>query len=372
LSKAFDAVDKDITIRELKNIGCSNDTLKLMHSYLSDRKQYVCYKNEKSTILPLKLGLPQGSCYSPNLFGVTTNKFSKKLTHAIALEYADDINAIIIAETEEELLEKIEITVAQVHDFCEEQKLILNTEKTTFMQFHTKKNEPDRSYLIKVNGQIIKRSVCSKLLGTYIHESLDWNNHVNELCNKINTGIFMLFRLRTIVLQASLLSAYYGHIYNNISNGMIFWGGDNVYLERMFKLQKRAVRTILNLSKTESCKGHFKKLDLLTLPAFFILKCATFKKKHPEYYIQNDNIHDYNTRNRKKTVVIKHKSGLLEKSPHYMTAKVYDFLPNRIRNIESYVSFKNQLKALLITKEYYTIKQYFSNKISENDDAIYV
>jgi hypothetical protein len=41
----------------------------------------------------------------------------------------------------------------------------------------------------------------------------------------INTGIFMLFRLRSIVLQASLLSAYYGHIYNNISNGMIFWGG---------------------------------------------------------------------------------------------------------------------------------------------------
>jgi uncharacterized membrane protein YvbJ len=68
----------------------------------------------------------------------------------------------------------------------------------------------------------------------------------------------------------------------------------------MFKPQKRAVRTILNLNKIESCRGHFKKLDLLTLPAFFYIKVHKKTKKKTEYYIQNDNIHDYNRETGKK------------------------------------------------------------------------
>jgi hypothetical protein len=47
------------------------------------------------------------------------------------------------------------------------------------------------------------------------------------------------------------------------------------------------------------------------------------------------------------------------------------FYQIEIRNIESYDSFKNQLKAVLITKEYYSIKQFFS-KIYLKMMAIYV
>jgi hypothetical protein len=49
----------------------------------------------------------------------------------------------------------------------------------------------------------------------------------------------------------------------------------------------------------------------------------------------------------------------------------YDYLPNRLRYIENNFTFKNQLKSIFIFKEYYSIKQFFSHKISENDDALY-
>jgi hypothetical protein len=77
-------------------------------------------------------------------------------------------------------------------------------------------------------------------------------------------------------------------------------------------------------------------------------------------------IHEINTQKNSRNSTLACRSK--EQSQHYQTAKVYDFLPNRVRNIESYDFFKNLLKALLITKEYYSIRKYFSYKISENDD----
>jgi hypothetical protein len=62
-----------------------------------------------------------------------------------------------------------------------------------------------------------------------------------------------------------------------------------------------------------------------------------FKRKHPEYYVQNNDIHSYNTRHKNKTAVMAHKSNFLEKSPHFQTAKIYEYLPNRLRNIENHI-----------------------------------
>jgi hypothetical protein len=52
-----------------------------------------------------------------------------------------------------------------------------------------------------------------------------------------------------------------------------------------------------------------------------------FRKQHPEYYEYNENIHNYNTRNKSKSVVPKHSANLIKKSPRYTTAKLFDYLP---------------------------------------------
>jgi hypothetical protein len=37
------------------------------------------------------------------------------------------------------------------------------------------------------------------------------------------------------------------------------------------------------------------------------------------------------------------------------------FLPNRLRNIENNISLKNQFKAILVPKEYYSVKHFFTH-----------
>ena len=68
LSKAFDTIDHNILINKLSNIGLRGVCLKLMKSYLFNRKQQVIFNNSISLLLPIKMGVPQGSVLGPLLF----------------------------------------------------------------------------------------------------------------------------------------------------------------------------------------------------------------------------------------------------------------------------------------------------------------
>ena len=64
LSKAFDTVDHNILSEKLGMYGVKGNNLKWFHSYLSNRKQYIEFKNddkkEKTNSLTIKCGVPQG------------------------------------------------------------------------------------------------------------------------------------------------------------------------------------------------------------------------------------------------------------------------------------------------------------------------
>ena len=61
LSKAFDTQNYKILLRKLKYYGIGNVAYNSIKNYLTNRQQYVKLGNIKSKLIPMFIGVPQGS-----------------------------------------------------------------------------------------------------------------------------------------------------------------------------------------------------------------------------------------------------------------------------------------------------------------------
>ena len=90
LSKALNCLNHDFLIAKLNAYGFSLPALRLIHDYLSNRKQRTRINNSYSTWMEIAFGVPQGSILGLLLFSfVLANLFFIVNSTDIA-NYADD------------------------------------------------------------------------------------------------------------------------------------------------------------------------------------------------------------------------------------------------------------------------------------------
>ena len=97
LSKAFDCLPHDPLIARLEAYGLDRGTLKLLLSYLSNRKQSVKVKGVRSILQLIKNGVPPGSILGPILFNI----FINDLYHVLLSDlhnFADDNTISVISD----------------------------------------------------------------------------------------------------------------------------------------------------------------------------------------------------------------------------------------------------------------------------------
>ena len=76
---------------------------------------------------------------------------------------------------------------------------------------------------------------CVKYLGLFLDESLNWNNHVNEVCNGIKRFFPTFYNIRSYVSLNHARTIYYAMIYSKIKYAIPVYGLTS--LENINKIQ---------------------------------------------------------------------------------------------------------------------------------------
>ena len=105
-----------------------------------------------------------------------------------------------------------------------------------------------------------------KFLGVLIDEDMKWKSHISNILTNVSRNVGIINKMRDYLPQHILLLLYNSLVLPHLNYCIILWGCCNKYLlERLYKLQKRAVRIVTQSSYLSHSKPLFIRLRILPI-----------------------------------------------------------------------------------------------------------
>ena len=129
LSKAFDCISQEFVLAKLHVYGFSLRALRLIHSYLTNRKQRTRLNGNYSSWEEILFGVPQGSILGTLLFNIfLCDLFLIKKETSFA-SYADDNTPYVTAENLDEVIKSLEKDSIKLFQWFSDNQLKANHDK---------------------------------------------------------------------------------------------------------------------------------------------------------------------------------------------------------------------------------------------------
>ena len=137
LSAAFDCINQEMLVEDLKLLGIGGTALNFFHSYLTGRHFSVQIANHISQPAKMDTGICQGTILAPLLFSIYTTELYHILKNmGIKCHfYADDTQVLIDVENEAQAQHDFKIVFNVVEGWMKRRRLKLNVEKTECIIF---------------------------------------------------------------------------------------------------------------------------------------------------------------------------------------------------------------------------------------------
>ncbi|CAH0559663.1 unnamed protein product [Brassicogethes aeneus] len=340
-SKAFDLINHKLLLAILKFIGFGYTSVIFLKMYLSDRQQCVRIKNNISTPVEIKCGVPQGSILGPLLFAIYTSQLVKCIKNCNFHLYADDTQLYFPFKCED-LCEITGIINKDLENLSLESSahsLQINPQKSKVIVFSKRGNVPSIS--LTINGQKIEQVNKAKNLGVIFDSNLRFSEHVSNCVKKafynlkniysqrhlLNTNIKKLVCDSMVLSHFNYCDALYGFCLTKIDE------------RRIQRLQNSCVRLICGVRRRLSVKSKFCEIGWLNMSERRLLHSLVLFNNVVTYkcppYLYNKikfrtDVHTLNIRNRLNLTIPRHKSAIFQRSYSYNIAKWYNLLPDSV------------------------------------------
>ena len=371
LSAAFDTIDHDILLDRLHNMyGIGGLALKWFESYIKHRTNAVMINNKTSDMKTLNYGVPQGSKLGPILFNTYIAPLSEiaKSHQVNDQKYADDEQLILAFKpngNEDKITKtKMENCIEDIRCFLNNNKLCNNGDKTEIIIVGPKTRldmlQPDN---IIVDNTKIKYAEDVKNLGVILDKHMTMSKQINKMCKSAYFNIKNISHIRKNLSKDDTKTVVNSLVTPHLDYGnCLLYGVSEKYLNKLQVAQNMAVRLIEKLGKRDHVSLKRKELHWLPIHARIKYKLLsitwkTVNNQAPNYLKEIITLKK-NTRSLRNN-----DSKLLEvnncktnswgtRSFSNTSPMLWNSLPERIRKIETFDSFKKHLKTHLF-KLYY-------------------
>ena len=198
-----------------------------------------------------------------------------------------------------------------------------------------------------------------KLLGLLIDNELTWKQHVDKVLKTVSCLVGVLFCIRPFVTTNVLILFYNACILPHFDFCINIWGNAcELYTKKLFIIQKRAARVIMNKSWDTPSKPLFVKLGWLTfyqryqyLSSVFLFKILNGMSPSYLSCFKYSNARDgLRSTTDKKLNIPKPRCELFKKSFVYSSILIWNSLPTNLRTSRSLNIFKKELHLFLLSQ----------------------
>ena len=256
-------------------------------------------------------GVPQGSVLGPLLFLIYINDIQESSEKFKFFLFADDTNILYADKNLRSLELIVNQELCKLYDWLTANKLTLNIKKPNFVIFSPAQRK--LTYLAKImifdNEQnknvALECKEFVKYLGILTDNNLTWKHHIDYIVIKISRTIGLISKLRDFIPKHTLISIYRSLIAPYLSYGLIAWGqACKSYLDKLLKLQKRALRFIYFSDNNQHAIPLFSDAGILPLlfsyyelraNLIFDIRHRNAPRNIQDLFQDISNVHSYNT-----------------------------------------------------------------------------
>jgi hypothetical protein len=370
LSAAFDTIDHQILLERLSlSFGINGTALNWFKSYMHDRTQHISVHGNTSSSRTLKYGIPQGSVVGPLAFTCYSAPIGKICReHNIDYHlYADDTQLYLSFSLcdQNAATQKIECCIKAIKLWMNDNFLKLNDSKTEFLLL----SSPYQAKLIEspptitIGNHQIDPSNTARNIGAIFDQHMHMIAHVNSICRSCYIHVRNIGKIRPYLTRDATEKLIHAFITSRLDNlNSLLIGLPDYLLSRLQKIQNNAARIVTRSRKYDSITPILLSLHWLPIKSRIKYKIAllTFKCIHhlaPIYLTEL--LIPYqpsrSLRSEGKNLLVEQRVNTVhfgERTFKYCAPKLWNSLPQKLRDCDNLESFKSGLKTFLFKEAY--------------------